>query len=149
MQGIFYEVLVSLSVSMKLLTWLDYLNTMDYFSIANQFIVLLIVLIFIAFLLVYAFKQVSRLRTYAFAKKIEERKHVIEKVRIQFKEKVGVKNLRKSYATNRKASQETNSVILSLSQKDADLIKRAKIIKKSEFVLYKPLFTGLKKNTKM
>ena len=61
LQGIFFEVTVSLSVSMKIFEIYQYTNLADRFSIANQLVVLVILAVYVGFLTYFTFSRIPKI----------------------------------------------------------------------------------------
>ena len=61
LQGVFFEVMVSLSVSMKIFSIYEYLNLADKFNIANQLIVFIIFAVYVVFLTYFTFWRMPRI----------------------------------------------------------------------------------------
>ena len=61
LQGIFFEVMICLSVGFKMIEYRDYLNSADYISIYNQLAVFLIMIFFIGLITYFTYRVIPKL----------------------------------------------------------------------------------------
>ena len=81
LQGTFFEVMICLSVSMRIFTIYEYLNAADKFNIANQLFVSIIMLLFILLISYFTLFRMSKLRALNILNKMENHKNHILEVR--------------------------------------------------------------------
>ena len=80
LQGTFFEIIVSLSVGMKILELHGYLNASDKFSLAHQFMVFVVMTILILLITIFTIFYIPKLRALSLIKLFEERGQRILKV---------------------------------------------------------------------
>ena len=61
LQGIFFEVMICLSIGFRMIEYREYLNSADYISIYNQSVVLLIMIFFISLIMYFTYRVIPML----------------------------------------------------------------------------------------
>ena len=151
LEGTFFEVMVCVSVSMRMLTFLEYLNDVDRFSIANQFVMAFILLALLCYILYFSIVKVPLLVAFYTVRKAKDNdraKEKLKKARDSFKEK-WKKNKAARATLQKLASQEANLVIDMSNRQYKSLEDKCKGLKKSDFKLYKPLYSGFRRASHM
>ena len=100
MLGAFFEILVCVSISMKMLTYYEQLNRADHMSLAFQFIFLLAILTFIGFIIDFAFRVSPKLVTMTKGKQFKSKQEHLKKIHEKFELKQSRRNSKKGQGLN-------------------------------------------------
>ena len=128
LQGVFFEVMVSLSVSMKIFEIWQYTNLADRFSIANQLLVLVILAIYVGFLTYFTFSRIPKIVAMHLISEMQTHHELIEKIESNFKsqykrEKANlVSTVRRKGKMRKLGSDLANSVIGKVRSQESELI---------------------------
>ena len=87
MSGTFFEIIVCVSISMKMLTIYEFLNSSDVVSLFFQFLFLISVLFFIGFVSYFAFGVSAKLVIYYKGNSLISKRQKLKKIRETFRRK--------------------------------------------------------------
>ena len=134
--GVFFEVLVCVSISMKMLEYGQFLNTNDWISVYLSVFFAAILLSYIVFLLYFACRSQKQMVEKAQGEKFEENAELRKSVqRDLLKRSMSIdpsreKEVRKFFKSNRRAAQE--------------FTKKASTINEAQFEKFAPLTENLR-----
>lgn len=83
--GTFFEILVCISISMRMLDLYEYFSWTDHLSVAFQFTFLVAIIVFIAFVIYFTFKMAPQLVTMTNGNNIRARQDKLKVIRQNFK----------------------------------------------------------------